>query len=197
MSEADILLERYLHLLDQYAKLRSSLSTHQSSIYQNIARANFAAERGTRYDATSYDARMQASRRLTTTITTPDTRASVPVPTTTMTSSEDLHGEVLPIFAINCTSTKASSAANSDPTANIPPTSPDPIRQFGLFVPQPLRAAQRDAIRMIEHVVPQLASLDARMRAIEIGVRRARKRAHKAPEPRGPCGRERVLREEG
>ncbi|EEU43278.1 uncharacterized protein NECHADRAFT_83856 [Fusarium vanettenii 77-13-4] len=60
----DALLERYLGLLDEYTQLRKSLSQLQSNVYQNIARANFAGERGMRYGQDHYDERMQAIRLL-------------------------------------------------------------------------------------------------------------------------------------
>ncbi|KAI3336723.1 hypothetical protein HD806DRAFT_15819 [Xylariaceae sp. AK1471] len=60
----DGLLERYLHLLHEYTSLREELTALQTGMYQNIARANFAAERGVRFGQDYYDDRMQASRRL-------------------------------------------------------------------------------------------------------------------------------------
>ncbi|KAH7037687.1 uncharacterized protein B0I36DRAFT_314612 [Microdochium trichocladiopsis] len=57
----EMLLERYLHLLDEYTSLRSELSKLQSAMYQQLARANFAAERGIWYGQDYYDERMQAS----------------------------------------------------------------------------------------------------------------------------------------
>lgn len=61
-EEINLLLEHYLLLLDQYTELRSQLSVAQSAIHENIARANFTADRGIRYGEELYDARMQASR---------------------------------------------------------------------------------------------------------------------------------------
>ncbi|KAI1176266.1 hypothetical protein F4777DRAFT_276589 [Nemania sp. FL0916] len=63
-DQIDSLLERYLHLLHEYTTLREELTTLQTGMYQNIARANFAAERGLRFGQDHYDGRMQASRRL-------------------------------------------------------------------------------------------------------------------------------------
>ncbi|KAI1822342.1 hypothetical protein F4861DRAFT_515278 [Xylaria intraflava] len=62
--DIDGLLERYLHLLHEYTSLREELTALQTGIYQNIARANFAAERGVRFGQDYYDDRMQASRLL-------------------------------------------------------------------------------------------------------------------------------------
>lgn len=61
-STIDDLLARYLLLVDEYTTLRADLSRLQSATFQHLARANFAAERGTRYGADQYDERMQASR---------------------------------------------------------------------------------------------------------------------------------------
>lgn len=62
--QIDALLTSYLHLIDEYTTLRSSLSSLQAGMYQNLARANFAAERGVRYGRDYFDERMVASRRL-------------------------------------------------------------------------------------------------------------------------------------
>ncbi|KAK5629674.1 hypothetical protein RRF57_005389 [Xylaria bambusicola] len=63
-DDIDGLLECYLHLLHEYTSLREELATLQTGMYQSIARANFAAERGVRFGQDYYDDRMQASRRL-------------------------------------------------------------------------------------------------------------------------------------
>lgn len=60
----DHLLEQYLHLLHEYTSLRAELNKLQAGLYQNLARANFTAERGMRYGQDQYDDRMQASRRV-------------------------------------------------------------------------------------------------------------------------------------
>ena len=48
-SHIDTLLERYLGLIDEYSQLREDLSRLQRGMFQDIARANFSAERGVRY----------------------------------------------------------------------------------------------------------------------------------------------------
>ncbi|KAK3401072.1 hypothetical protein B0T20DRAFT_160291 [Sordaria brevicollis] len=63
-TQIDLLLTRYLSLLDEYTTLRSSLSSLQVDMYQNLARANFAAERGVRYGKDYFDERMVAGRRV-------------------------------------------------------------------------------------------------------------------------------------
>ncbi|RYP32078.1 hypothetical protein DL767_005432 [Monosporascus sp. MG133] len=81
----DALLERYLHLVHEYTALREQLNALQAGMYRDIARANFAAERGMRYGADHYDERMRASRRVaitTATTTAAGDDANAPAPTT-------------------------------------------------------------------------------------------------------------------
>jgi hypothetical protein len=56
----------------------------------------------------------------------------------------------------------------------------DPIRMFGILTPQSLRTAQKEAIEMVEGIIPRLVSIDAEMKEVEIQVRRARKFRAKA-----------------
>ncbi|RYP61819.1 hypothetical protein DL769_007544 [Monosporascus sp. CRB-8-3] len=82
----DVLLERYLHFLHEYTALREQLNALQAGMYRDIARANFAAERGMRYGRDHYDERMRASRRVaitTATSTTADDDANASAPAST------------------------------------------------------------------------------------------------------------------
>jgi hypothetical protein len=56
----------------------------------------------------------------------------------------------------------------------------DPLRMFGILTPQSLRAAQKEAVEMVEGIIPRLVSIDAQMKEVEIQVRRARKWRGKA-----------------
>ena len=56
----------------------------------------------------------------------------------------------------------------------------DPIRMFGILTPKALRLAQGGAIKMVEEIVPELVSIDAEMKEVEIKIRRARKNRAKA-----------------
>ncbi|KAI0435100.1 hypothetical protein F5Y09DRAFT_293692 [Xylaria sp. FL1042] len=264
----DGLLERYLYLLHDYTTLREELTALQTGMYQNIARANFAAERGLRFGQDSYDDRMQASRRLAISCDSQDqNQAQNP------SESQDRKNPVVPsgivtsFTVVNPTATilpapasrvedsaakidapnphphpspeaeagaSAESAEQSAPniearsappepdaaqlrdnnpskgtTSSPPPPPPpplevaekdpgigtetgiaatpqkkpnandDPLRWFGLLTPMPLRQAQAQSVRAVEHVIPRLASLNAEMAAVEIEVRRARKRRAK------------------
>ncbi|KAI0442074.1 hypothetical protein F4803DRAFT_520814 [Xylaria telfairii] len=255
----DSLLERYLHLLHEYTSLRDELTALQTGMYQNIARANFAAERGMRFGQDYYDDRMQASRRLAIscesqdqaqgqsesrdrgdstipsgaipsfTVINPATAASVsslatedskvgvevpdPLPHPESEAEAEAEAASVEQSATKSANTEeASSASTPSSQASIEPqpeedaknitsqspssspsppaakkgqTTPqqksnDPLRWFGLLTPAPLRQAQAQSIRVVEHVIPRLASVNAEMAEVEIEVRRARKRRAKA-----------------
>ncbi|KAF2971265.1 hypothetical protein GQX73_g2410 [Xylaria multiplex] len=237
----DGLLERYLHLLHDYTSLREELNALQTGMYQNIARANFAAERGVRFGRDYYDDRMQASRRLTINFESRgQDEAQGPSESQTRKNLSAL-GSIITTIACVPASTVEDSKANVDVEASHPypeaeaaeqgaskstdklapnaPTPPpqtdmdaqpgrgagitverrindftlvakkgtttsqksnDPLRWFGLLTPMPLREAQTQSIRAIEHVIPRLASLNSEMAVVEIEVRRARKRRAKS-----------------
>ncbi|KAI1655112.1 hypothetical protein F4813DRAFT_392101 [Daldinia decipiens] len=178
VDRIDNLLERYLHLLHQYTTLREQLSSLQTGIYQNIARANFAAERGMRFGQDYYDERMQASRKVA----------------ITLGGDQDV-----PAFAVTAGSTEAGLAQSEKGAAtdngardaskekeeeeareSQKEQRKDPLRWFGLLTPMSLRQAQAQSIQAIEQVIPKLVSVDAQMAQVEIEVRRARKKRAKA-----------------
>ncbi|KAM3510161.1 hypothetical protein MY10362_000200 [Beauveria mimosiformis] len=167
----DELLERYLGLLDEHATLRASLAATQQATLQSLARANFSAPRGARYGPDQYDARMQASRRVVIAV-----EKELGPPTFTVTDyvvgpeggkeEEEEEGGARKGVA----AAAAAAAAVRD----------DPIRWFGVLVPQALRDTQSHARRAVQDVIPRLASVQAEMAHVEIEVRRARKRRAKA-----------------
>ncbi|KAH8166597.1 hypothetical protein CIB48_g1663 [Xylaria polymorpha] len=253
----DSLLERYLHLLHEYTSLRKELTALQMGMYQNIARANFAAERGVRFGQDYYDDRMQASRRLAischsrdqaqgqsesrdrgdltilsgaipsftvinpaiaayvSSLVTEDSKVGVEAPdprphpeseaetepesveqsatksasteeaSSASTTSSPTSIEPQPEEDAKNTTNESSSSSPSPPAVKKGQTTPqqksnDPLRWFGLLTPAPLRQAQAQSIRVVEHVIPHLASVNAEMAEVEIEVRRARKRRAKA-----------------
>ncbi|EGZ72236.1 hypothetical protein NEUTE2DRAFT_63680 [Neurospora tetrasperma FGSC 2509] len=176
-TQIDALLTRYLLLLDEYTTLRSSLSSLQAGMYQNLARANFTAERGVRYGKEYFDERMVASRRVlvrviqradttaTTTTTPPPPVASADQDSGTLSSPND--------------DTDTPEADKEDDTKKKIRKN-DPLRWFGLLTPLPLRLAQTQAIQAVEQIIPRLVTVNAEMAQVEIEVRRARKRREKA-----------------
>ncbi|KAK3942449.1 hypothetical protein QBC46DRAFT_75712 [Diplogelasinospora grovesii] len=190
----DNLLERYLSLLDEYTKLRASLHNLQSSIYQNLARANFSAERGVRYGQDYYDERMQATRKLTVKLASDcpvfevyqDEQQQQQPPTVDATQDAAKDGEddkkeekVKGEEGSKQDSTKEQEEEDEKKTPH-QAKSKDPLRWFGLLTPMPLRQAQSHATQAVQDIVPKLVSIDAEMAEVEIKIRRARKKRTKA-----------------
>lgn len=197
-AEIDALLERYLILLDEYTELRASLGAVQGGMYQNIARANFAAERGMRYGPDCFDERMQASRRLSIQVkpyagheggsqhvSFAVCSAEAPEPPAGSQDSNDDKSGKEPGSSEPMVEAKQQSrdgvADTNEATAKAnPATRKDPLRWFGLFTPASLRLAQGQAVEIVEDLLPRIASIDAEMGQVEIQVRRAKKKRSKA-----------------
>lgn len=192
-QQIDELLERYLTLLDEYTRLRQKLSQLQSSIYQNIARANFSGERGMRYGQDHYDERMQALRLLNV-----HYKEGSNVPVISLTSAleeqnggdedekvqqphedEQHEADQQPNEEELDGGSEAKESQGTQPKQQKRKKNKNPLHWFGLFAPMPLRTAQTQSIQAIEEVIPQLASIDMEMQQVEIEVRRARKRRAK------------------
>ncbi|KAI1212424.1 uncharacterized protein F4807DRAFT_416065 [Annulohypoxylon truncatum] len=173
----DKLLERYLHLLHEYTALRDQLSSLQTGIYQNIARANFAAERGLRFGQDHYDERMQASRRVAITPEDDGQESSVPIFTITSESKDPEKEAAVDDDARNVAEEGEKKEADA---SSAKMRRRDPLRWFGLLTPMALRQAQAQSIEAVEQVIPKLVSVNAEMAQVEIEVRRARKKRAKA-----------------
>ncbi|KAJ0163326.1 hypothetical protein CTA2_3173 [Colletotrichum tanaceti] len=199
----DTLLERYLILLDEYTTLRERLTRAQVGMYQNIARANFSAERGVRYGPDYYDERMRASKVLAVSLDGRNVpRFEIVQPADAVTepkamgtneararkdeerSSNDadeasgyVAGEAT--FANEVKHEKEANVEEVEKTKKQKKGSSDPLRWFGILAPLPLRQAQTLSVYVVEDVIPRLVSVDAEMKDVEIEVRRARKRRAK------------------
>ncbi|TQW00357.1 hypothetical protein IF1G_00288 [Cordyceps javanica] len=198
----DELLERYLGLVDQYAALRAALGAAQQRTFHALARANFTADRGARFGRDQYDERMRASRRVAVSYA-----AAGEPPTFAVT--EEARDEEEEEDAASTTAAEeqdgrrgrplehddGAAAADADGggdggdggdgsgaemKSKAAGAARDPIRWFGVLVPQALRDAQRESVRTVEDVIPRLVSVQAEMAHVEIEVRRARKRRAKA-----------------
>ncbi len=202
----DELLAHYLGLLHTYTELRGELASRQTSMYGNLARANFAAERGFRYGPEHFDGRMQALVRLA-------------VSDSSVSGGEEKKQEPAATFAVVRPKKEAAKTADSgkdgepkdggepkkgsevDATnddddagrdasertekktkkaVKTPKGPRDPLQWFGVLTPMALRKAQQDAIAVVDDVVPRLASVAGEMAAVEIEVRRARKKRARA-----------------
>ncbi|OTA98914.1 hypothetical protein M426DRAFT_325570 [Hypoxylon sp. CI-4A] len=182
----DELLERYLLLVHEYTALREQLSAHQTSVYSNIARANFHAERGMRFGQDHYDERMQAIRRVA--ITTGNDQDDVPVFTVINGDAEssppqestdpDKKSDIENVKDEGEGEGAVDEKKKTDNPSRMKPK--DPLRWFGMLTPMPLRQAQTQSIRAVEDIIPKLVSVNAQMAQVEIEVRRARKKRAKA-----------------
>jgi hypothetical protein len=138
-------------------------------IHQHIARANFTADRGVRFGQDRYDDRMQATKLLEISAE----GASIKVVSTV--------GEHIPVQkTMPRTTTKSTddnAAAEEEQPAN---KSKDPIKMFGILVPQALRQAQSQAVLLVEDIVPRLVEINLEMESMEVEIRRKRKYRAKA-----------------
>ncbi|EPQ65606.1 hypothetical protein BGT96224_1916B [Blumeria graminis f. sp. tritici 96224] len=48
------------------------------------------------------------------------------------------------------------------------------IRMFGILTPQALRLAQTDSVKMVEEIIPKIATVNAEMIKLEVEIYRAR-----------------------
>lgn len=77
------------------------------------------------------------------------------------------------------TSDEASPATEKQPSGTTK-KSKDPLRMFGILTPQALRTAQSEAVKLVEDIIPQIATVNAEMEKTEIEIRRKRKYKAKA-----------------
>ncbi|KAH0443338.1 hypothetical protein CcaCcLH18_01019 [Colletotrichum camelliae] len=184
-NHVDQLLERFLILLDEYTVLRELLSKTQAGMYQNIARANFSAERGVRYGPDYYDERMQASRILSISADSKGVpRFELVKPTEDVTNrgtQEAPVGERKPDGQDEAPADEVEPTEKANgATKATKKKSTDPIRWFGILAPLPLRQAQTLSVKAVQDVIPRLVSVQAEMKHVEIEVRRAQKKRAKA-----------------
>ncbi|KAK3296146.1 uncharacterized protein B0H64DRAFT_461081 [Chaetomium fimeti] len=239
-STIDALLTGYLSLLDEYTALRHTLHALQARMYHDLARANFAAERGVRrYGRDYYDGRMQAGRR----VRVCDGGGGLAGGDVDVKGAEgdreeegvggggeregedgkkgeegddprEREGVVFRVAVYPPPGRGAGGKGEDEGPGTEAPTTEaadgngngdreekkpgkegpagggegekqsvnpiDPLRWFGILTPLPLRQAQGHAIKAVEEIIPQLATLSAAMAAVELEVRRARKKRAKA-----------------
>ncbi|KAL1880661.1 hypothetical protein Daus18300_001273 [Diaporthe australafricana] len=178
----DALLERYLILLDEYTTLRTKLSQLQTGMFQQLARANFSAERGMRYGPDFYDERMQALRQVS--ISTEESLPIFKVSHSSRGRGDDAHQDLRPDQPAEAPEAPSDAGPASGSKAEREADSKkqnakDPLRWFGVLTPLSLRQTQAHAVEAVEQVVPRLVSLNAEMQDLEIQVRRARKKRAK------------------
>lgn len=146
-------------------------NNYSNQVYQNISRANFHPIGVPRYGATSYSSHMRAE---TTCTIAPDGKSIQVLPSP------------IPVAASSSSSTTTNEERKKEKD-NIPAKTEKEtetersvekkaaLRMFGAFVPIELKAAQREAVVLVQDIVPRIVDVDREMRELEIRIRRARK----------------------
>jgi hypothetical protein len=200
-TKIDSLLERHLLLLDEYTQLRERLSKLQSSLYYQLARANFQTQRGFRYGSDQYDARMKASLQLQIdedvgggmTWNVRDAAREAESKKEAEKDQEREQGEPVSQdhnlaeeleekLGISNESAEAEGNENAGANSRQNRKTANPLRWYGLMPPASLRHAQSVSIEAVQEVIPRLVTVDAKMQHLEIEIRRARKKRAKAEE---------------
>jgi len=173
----DALLEQYLHLLDQYTTLREDLSNSFSSAFFTLAHAQRASTLGAgrRYGQEYYDDRMKAQRLVKVDNDAPRhglvwkvSRKVAPtrkdnVDLQSREKEDDVSQEVKG-------QTKDAPEVEEDSTnerEKQDPATRDPITWFGILAPSALRQSQSHFTRLVEDQIPDLLSIESKMRRVE------------------------------
>jgi vacuolar-type H+-ATPase subunit D/Vma8 len=159
LQRLDDLLEQYLNTLDEYQKARERLSANLSAGHMSLAQANFSNTTGRRYGQDHYDERMQAQRII---------------------SVSCLRGDQEPPFRFESaenakTEQGETGKEKTEKEAKCNPKTKDPLKWFGVLVPQPLRSAQASFTSAVETSIPDLLNVQQQLRHLEIEIGRTRK----------------------
>ncbi|OCK88210.1 uncharacterized protein K441DRAFT_669479 [Cenococcum geophilum 1.58] len=183
LHKLDGLLERYLNLLDRYQQARLQLSNHLSSGFLSLAQANFSNSSRTRFGQDYYDGRMQASTKIA--IQEHDSASSFlisksPSATRSATQSSNTSRLAKGPASVSIDSETASQSFMHDESPSSWTVKPiDPIRWFGILLPQALRNTQRSFADAVEGPVVNLVTLTKELRSLEIEIGRLRKQIKK------------------
>lgn len=170
LDKLDSLWEQYLYLVDEYQNTRKQLSDALSTGFLALAQANFNSTSRTRYGQDFYDDRMQASRKVV--IEPADEPWIFEVIKEKQGSSID---------ASQASESETTSKESEDVQADQETKNQvDPLRWFGILVPQALRNSQTSFTQAAEGPVPRLATLSRQMRTLEIEIGRLKKSIKKS-----------------
>jgi coiled-coil domain-containing protein 115 len=166
ISHLDALLTTYLSHLDSYSTLRTTLSSSLSSAHLSLAQAQRSAllPPGQRYGQDMYDERMKAGRRVQ--IQKDGALAYQHQQNHPKTTEEKEKPEKL----------EHQEDANKSSSPKATPQKPprDPLRQFGILTPQPLRQCQSSFISAAT-VIPELINTSRKMGELEREIEEVRK----------------------
>ncbi|OCL02756.1 hypothetical protein AOQ84DRAFT_348680 [Glonium stellatum] len=179
LHKLDDLLERYLNLLDQYQQAQRQLSNHLSLGFISLAQANFSNPSQIRYGQDHYDGRMQASTKIAiqdhgpvASFTISKSPSKTLPATQSPNPSESTQALVPRLVDLEIVS---QSPIPDEVVSSSTIKSTDPIRWFGILVPQALRNTQRSFADAVEGPMMSLATLAKEMRNLEIEIGRLRK----------------------
>ncbi|UKZ55514.1 hypothetical protein TrVGV298_009338 [Trichoderma virens] len=163
----DSLLASLLNLVHEYEALQLELSKLTSGVHLNLAKANFAGERGMRYDADHFNGAMRATRGIKIT----DGEDGVPVFTYKKLDSppdeEDQEEDEKQEDSPEGESAAAAAQENSEAS----PEGKDEDKE---------EQDKKKTKKMVEQIIPRIASIKARIADVEIEIRRAKKKRAKA-----------------
>ena len=188
-THLDTLLAQYLALLHDYTDNRASLSTQFSAGFFNLAQAQRSSllPPGQRYGEEMYDQRMKAIRRMRVKATEeggdvecevcryPEMEAKqegAPMKTEAEDRSEQTESSENPAPTPEDDQTSRRLKPGQPTPTPEPP--PDPLLQFGLLTPQPLRNAQSSFTASLS-LIPDLINTTAQMTRLEAEIERVRK----------------------
>ncbi|KAL8871668.1 MAG: hypothetical protein Q9174_002549 [Haloplaca sp. 1 TL-2023] len=179
LGNLDDLLERYLNLVHEYTTVQQALAKDFSSGYFSLAQANFSNHNRIRYGQDFYDDRMQASLRMS--ITSLRTDGSNTNPIEQLLRSP-MSVTLLPPTRKSPKTEDEKKGEKSDEDNDAAPEFPiaGPLKWFGILVPPALRSSQSSFKAAITESIPKLVNVSNEMKALEIEIRRTRKKIKKA-----------------
>ncbi|KAH4127785.1 hypothetical protein HBI25_003070 [Parastagonospora nodorum] len=179
INRLDELLEKYLHTLDKYQRVRELLSKQLSSGYLSLAQANFQNRSTTHYGQDNYDERMQAIRKVSIREEADDSLTFLVAAKKEEAEIKNQSDEESKNGKLEKESASTSTATDPDKESEKPAKIVDPLRWFGILVPPALRSAQSSFVAAVEGPVPQLMDVARELRNQEIEIGRVRKQIKK------------------
>ena len=191
----DSLWTAYLTYLDAYTSAQKLLQKHMSAGFLSLARANFNSRVGVRrYGPDYYHERAIATRRVTVSV---EDGASNPTLETIQWSPPRTESDIDSEAPVEVEKTGdneedvkqlPSPPGTPEPDPDITPSEKDtriplpsdPLKWFGILVPQALRSSQASFCVAVDEAVADAANAAKSMRSTEAEIRKLRKELRKA-----------------
>ncbi|MCJ1400096.1 hypothetical protein MMC11_003299 [Xylographa trunciseda] len=165
LHSLDVLLERYLHLLDSYQKSRLKLTEQLSAGYFSLAQANFKSPNRVSYGQDFYDQRMQASTKIDIRKGQTATAPRVALIAACAPSATKSPGSQPLTKSLDIVDEFEKGPSVQKEVAEKP--SRNPLSWFGILIPLALRTAQASFKSALNEAVPDLINISAEMRDLE------------------------------